>query len=124
MKHKLGAVAILLTIGGIAGAATATVAFWNDYGWVFQKEYRLQHLGVLTTQQTSEIYDLLKDLKSGQDDNQDEWKCDELDEEIIDIQLSLLDAQTNAEKVKLNRDLEKAKERWIKLKCSRFEDSS
>ena len=121
MKH-IGVVAALLTIGAAAGATTATVAFWNDYGWVFKNEYRLHHLNVLTTQQTSEIYDLLKVLKTGQDNNQDEWKCDELDEEIVDIELARLSAETNAEKVKLNRNLEKAKERWIKLDCQRFED--
>ena len=121
MKH-IGAVAALLTIGAAAGATTATVAFWHDYGWVFQKEYRLQHLNILTTQQTSDIYDLLQDLKIGQDDNQDEWKCDELDEEIVEIELAKLSAETNAEKVKLSRNLEKAKERWDKLDCQRFED--
>ena len=122
MKHKVGFVAVLLGIGAAAGATTATVAFWNDYGWVFQKEYRLQHLGVLTTAQTSEIYDLLQDLKIGQDANQDEWKCDELDEEIIDIELAKLTAETDAEKVKLTRNLKKAEERWEKLDCQRFED--
>lgn len=122
MKHKFGVVALLLTVGGLAGATTATVAFWHDYGWVFQKEYRMHHLNVLTTAQTSEIYDLLKVLKTGQDTNQDEWKCDELDEEIVDIELARLSAETNEEKVKLNRNLEKAKERWDKLDCQRFEN--
>lgn len=121
MKH-IGAVAALLTIGAAAGATTATVAFWNDYGWVFKNEYRLHHLNVLTTQQTSEIYGLLQDLKKGQDTNQDEWKCDELDEEIIDIELAKLTAETDAEKVKLTRNLKKAEERWEKLDCQRFED--
>ncbi len=121
MKH-IGVVAALLTVGAAAGATTATMAFWNDYGWVFQKEYRLQHLSVLTTQQTSDIYDLLKALQTGQDDNQDEWKCDELDEEIIDIELAKLTAETDAEKVKLTRNLKKAEERWEKLDCQRFED--
>lgn len=121
MKH-IGVVAALLTIGAAAGATTATVAFWNDYGWVFKNEYRLHHLNVLTTAQTSEIYDLLKVLKTGQDNNQDEWKCDELDEEIVDIELAKLTAETNAEKVKFSRNLEKAKERWDKLDCSRFEN--
>lgn len=124
MKKTAGAVALLLTIGGLAGATTATVAFWNDYGWVFQKEYRAQHLGVMSTQQTSEIYDLLKQLKEGQDENQDEWKCDELDEEILEIELDLITAETDAEKVKLKRDLEKAKERWETLDCQKFEDVS
>jgi len=122
MKHKVGFVAVLLGIGAAAGATTATVAFWNDYGWVFKNEYRLHHLNVLTTQQTSEIYDLLSVLKTGQDANQDEWKCDELDEEIIDIELAKLTAETDEEKVKLTRNLKKAEERWEKLDCQRFED--
>ncbi len=121
MKH-IGVVAGLLMVGAAAGATTATVAFWNDYGWVFKNEYRLHHLNVLTTAQTSEIYDLLTVLKKGQDNNQDEWKCDELDEEIVDIELSKLKAETDEEKVKLSRNLKKAEERWEKLDCQRFED--
>ena len=118
----MGWFAGFIAVGALAGASTASINFWDDYGWIPRAEYRLQHLNVLTTQQTSEIYDLLKILKEGQDNNQAEWKCDELDEEIVDIELKLLDAETNAEKVQLRRNLEKAKERWTKIKCSRFED--
>lgn len=117
----MGWFAGFIAVGALAGASTASINFWDDYGWIPRAEYRLQHLNILTTAQTSDIYDLLKALKTGQDNNQDEWKCDELDEAIVDIELARLSAETNAEKVKLNRNLEKAKERWEKLDCSRFE---
>jgi hypothetical protein len=64
----------------------------------------------------------LGELKEGQDRNQRQWECDELDEEIPELELQLLDAQTNAEKVALQHKLDKKRERWDKLKCSEFTD--
>lgn len=124
MIKKIGFVAGVIALGAVAGASTATIKFWDDYGWVTRYHYRMDHATMLTGAQTTEIFDLLEDLKVGQKANQEEWKCDELDEEILDLELTLLEVETNAEKVPLNRKIEKSKERWDRLDCTRFEDDA
>jgi hypothetical protein len=122
MTSKVTITAVLITIGAVAGAATATTKFWGDYGWITQSDYREDHLVVASAEQIQDIADLLGDLKEDQDTNHRQWECDELDEEIPELELLLLEAQTNAEKVALNRTLEKKREQWDKLDCSEFTD--
>jgi len=124
MLKKVGFVAVVIGLGAVAGASTATFKFWNDYGWVMRYDYRMDHASMITGAQTTEIFDLLEALKLGMEENQDEWKCDELDEEILYLELTLLEVETNAEKVALNRKIEKAKERWDTLDCQKFEDDA
>lgn len=122
MTSKVTITAVLITIGAVAGAATATTKFWSDYGWITQSDYREDHLVVASAEQLEDIGDLLRGLKIDQDRNHTQWECDELDEEIPELELLLLEAQTNAEKVALNRTLEKKREQWDKLDCSQFTD--
>jgi hypothetical protein len=122
MTSKVGIVAILLGVGAIAGAATATKTFWDDYGWIIAEQYREDHLNTASTQQVQDIVDLLGDLKEDQDRNHEHWECDELDEEIPELELLLLEAQTNADRVRISRTLEKKRELWDKIDCSRFTD--
>jgi hypothetical protein len=122
MANKIGVTALLLTVGALAGAATATKAFWNDYGWIIQEQYREDHLQVASSEEIEDIGDLLRDLKIDQDRNHTQWECDELDEEIPELELRLLEAVTNAEKVDIKRTLEKKREQWKKLDCSQFTD--
>jgi hypothetical protein len=124
MIGKTGVVAGIIVVGSVLAAITQGSAFWHDYGWITQKDYREHHAGVVSTQQVGEIYDLLEGIKKGQEDNRDEWECDELDEEILTVELQLAEATTNTEKVTLRRQLEKMRERWDKIDCSRFEDDT
>ena len=48
----------------------------------------------------------------------DEWKCDEYDEELLD----LLKEQVENNSVELRRMIEKIRKKMDKLECSRFED--
>jgi hypothetical protein len=122
MTSKVGAVAILLSLGALAGAATATKTFWDDYGWIIAEQYREDHMNAVSAQQIEDVVDLLGDLKESQDRNHEHWECDELDEEIPELELRLLEAGTNAEKVAIGRALEKKRELWDELDCKRFTD--
>lgn len=125
MKHPFAAG--LAGFAALAGAATTVIAFgdtaWNRWGWITVQTYRAEHADVITAGQTQQIFDLLEDLKEGQDANRDQWECDELDEDIPDLQLKLLDESlADRERVKIHRELQKKQDRWDKLDCTRFVD--
>lgn len=122
MASKVTLTAALISLGAVAAAGTATSTFWGDYGWVTQETYRSDHANTASAEQLEDITDLLEGLKRDQDSNHAQWECDELDEEIPDLELLLLEAQTNSEKVALKRTLEKKREQWKKLDCSQFTD--
>ena len=61
---------------------------------------------------TNDVLDAIKESR-------DEWKCDEYDEELLD----LLKEQVDNNSVELRREIEKLKKKIEKLSCvERFED--
>ncbi len=123
--HKISlswAAAAFLTLGGV-------VATWDRVGWITIPAYAQDHTGASVEEQQKAILVLLeaqstsmKMLQDGQDRNQDQWECDETDEELEDLAISLIGVQTPQEKAKLNRQKEKLNGVWGKLDCDRFTD--
>ncbi len=122
MAGKAGVTATVILLGSLAGATTGVVTFWGDYGWVPQDQYRKDHMGVMSEEDAEDIKELLGQLAKKVDENHTHWECDELDEEIPELELKLLEAEDNREKVQIQRELTKKQELWDELQCSKFTD--
>jgi len=93
------------TVGIMAGAGTIAVSMftlWGNIGWTTPNRHDADFLVAI---------DQVKEFR-------DEWKCDEYDEELLD----LLREQVENDSVELRRQIEKIKEKMARLDCSRFED--
>jgi len=102
-----------MSIGAIVGTAAAVVAVWTalDPWPVIGWETPNQHNADYGT--TGEE---LKNFR-------DEWKCDEYDEELLEMREKLIRAQaTGTDTAELEHMIDKIKEKMEKLDCSRFED--
>ena len=101
-------------------ALTTILTFWGTYGWITRTVYAQDHKGVATSTQIANIEQLLVEIKHDQDLNRDQWECDEMDEEIPELQKELAEAESVSEQIDIDRDIEKQQERWGKLNCSQF----
>jgi hypothetical protein len=111
---------IISSITIVVAMLTALIVFWGSYGWITQDAYAADHESVPTQQTMAAIATSLKNIEEAQVENQDQWECDEMDEEIPELQSRLLEAETSQEQIRLQRKLTKQEERWGKLACSRF----
>lgn len=66
---------LLTAAGAAAGALTAILAFWTDWGWIPGKQYRAEHVSETSA---DEIADRLQSFM-------DTWQCDEWSEEIPEL---------------------------------------
>jgi len=114
---------------GIVISVGAALATWDRLGWVTIPAYASDHTeGSVEDQQAIIIKSLdavsksLVLLQDGQDRNQDQWECDETDEELEDLEISLIGVQTPQEKAKLTRQKQKLNGVWARLDCTRFTD--
>jgi hypothetical protein len=111
---------IVSSVTVVIAMLTALIVFWGNYGWITQDAYAADHESVPTQQTMAGILTSLKNIEEAQVENQDQWECDEMDEEIPELQGRLGEAETSQEKIRLQRKLTKQNERWGKLDCSRF----
>ena len=119
---ELSTIAKWLIGGGFTMMITTVTAagtVWSDYGWVTNSRYATEHEAHPTLDQIAGIQAILIEIKNAQQANQDQWECDEADEEISDKERAKKDASED-ELIDINRDLEKLRERWKDLNCSRF----
>ena len=114
---------------GIVIAVGGALAVWDRLGWVTIPAYASDHTGASVEEQQKAILELLKAqstsmkmLQDGQDRNQDQWECDETDEELGELELSLTKVSSPQEKAGLNRQKTKLTGVWNKLDCDRFTD--
>lgn len=90
-------------VSAIIALATAAPVFWNDYGWITPAQHE-------------------QDLTAAGDDIRefrDEWKCDEYEEELVEL---LKRQQAGDDSVELKRLIERIREKMDDIDCSRFED--
>ena len=106
--------------GTLLVGITAILTFWSTYGWITRTAYATDHTNIPTTTELIEIKKLLVIISDKQDINQDQWECDEMDEEIPELQKELAEAETVSEQIDIKRDIAKQDERWIKLDCAQF----
>ncbi len=98
-----------MTVGTLVPICAALVAMWVNLdpwpavGWETPNQHDADY---------AETIGEMKDFR-------DEWKCDEYDEELLD----LLKAQRSGDdSVETEREIEKLRERMAKLECERFDD--
>ena len=108
MATKTWTISGMLTLiaSGLAIAATWGGA-WDDFGWITPAKYQADY---------AETMGEIREFR-------DEWKCDEWDEELLELKRALADpALSDAERVEIEHEVEKLKEKMAKIDCSRFED--
>lgn len=105
--QSLAAVATTIAI------VTGSIALWPVVGWQTPNAHANDIVTIEAEHVVSqeEVLDAIKLSR-------DEWKCDEYDEELLDL---LLD-QVENNSVENRRDIEKIKNKMEKLDCQRFED--
>ena len=104
------------TVGLVASCLTClslTIAMWSTVGWTTPAKHDADIASIIAERMVSEqnVIDAIKESR-------DEWKCDEYDEELLDLLLEQEDTNT----VEIRRDIEKIKQKMEDLNCSRFED--
>jgi len=110
----------IVSLGGLVVALTACLTFWSTYGWITRMAYAQDHEGAPSAQQMANIESLLISIKKDQELNQAQWECDEADEELPELELAKLNAETNRKRIEIQRDIDKTEERWDDLNCSQF----
>ena len=92
--------------GGVA-ILTFLFTFWGVIGWV------------TPNQQAAAMDQALGDVK----EFRDEWKCDEYDEELLELREALVRAQAAGEPTtRIEHEIDKIEKKMEALNCSRFED--
>jgi hypothetical protein len=109
----------IVAAGSVLGAVGVTFSFFDTYGWITRSVYVQDHENA-SHEHIASIEKLVKDIKLSQEQNQSQWECDEVDEEIPELELQLSETENNRERIKINREIEKRKERWEDLKCKQF----
>ncbi len=96
---------MVTTLAAIVGMWVA-VDPWPVVGWTTPNQHDADYK--VTSEQ-------LQDFR-------DEWKCDEYDEELLELRMKLSEARGQAEADELTHEIEKLKAKMAKLDCSKFED--
>jgi hypothetical protein len=119
----------ILAGGALLGVVTAALTAWGTYGWVTKEAYAAEHEGASIKVQQAAILESLEALtatlviiKEEQSKNQDQWECDETDEELKDIGISLAGELSTIERVEFSREKDKLDDVWEAKRCTRFTD--
>jgi len=94
------------TLATVIVILSGMFALWPIVGWT------------IPNQHDNDFVVAINELKNFRD----EWKCDEYDEELLDLQQEKAEARIEAIKVELQHEIDKLKRKMEKLECSRFED--
>lgn len=103
--QQIGLGAIVTTVAAIVGMWVALNP-WPIVGWTTPNQHDADYK--VTSEQ-------LKDFR-------DEWKCDEYDEELLELRKKLSEARTTEEHTELTHEIEKLQRKMDSLNCERFED--
>ena len=100
---------------GLIGSIVAIWAtgIWSVVGWTTPNQHNASIVAI--HDQRTIVAGELKDFR-------DEWKCDEYDEELLDLREQLLDVTSDHERAAIEHEIEKLKEKMARIDCSRFED--
>jgi len=114
--------------GVILGAIIAVVTFWGTYGWITRSAYAVDeqaektiHEGQATQASIDALTTMIGTVIENQQKNQDEWKCDEADEAVIDLQEEIEDTTSRRKILILEDDLKTINKIRDDLDCIRFE---
>lgn len=102
LKSKLVG-GILAALGGTTAAGVTVYDRWDEFGWTTPSQH---------DQDMLEAVGEVKDFR-------DEWKCDEYDEELLELKR---DQAAGDDSVDTQHTIEQIKEKMRELECSRFDD--
>lgn len=111
-RSKIGISAVVTTIAAIVGV-WVTIDPWPAIGWVTPSQHD-SDIATVNAQYEQAVGDVRE--------FRDEWKCDEYDEELLDLRKDLEQARTDDERAEIEHEIEKLRRKMEELKCSRFED--
>ena len=119
-------------ISGASGAVltlAAVLAFWGSYGWITRQAYAIDeqaevdtHKGQASQASIDALTTMIGSVIENQKKNQDEWKCDEAVESVIDLQIAISVARSQRETLTLEQELKGVELDMIDWKCNRFEN--
>lgn len=109
--HKWSLTGVLSIVGTLV--AIWATGIWDHVGWTTPAA----HAADIQTVKDERLL-----VRGEMKEFRDEWKCDEYDEELLDLRKQLAVVTTDAERVNIEHEIEKLKQKMEKLDCSRFED--
>jgi len=122
IKWISGASGIFLTLA-------ALFAFWGSYGWITRQAYAVDeqaevevHQGQASQASIDALTTMIGSVIENQQRNQDEWKCDEATESVIDLQIEITKARSQRETLTLEQELKGVELDMIDWRCNRFEN--
>jgi len=121
-------IAWLLGVASAFGAIGTIIVTWETYGWITRSAYaddqhtnKELHEAMPSQKTMADILTALGDINTSIIMNRDEWRCDEIYEEVPDIREKLLSSDLSvSDRIDLEHDLKIKDEIWDELKCSQF----
>ena len=117
---KTGIIASVIAIAGGATAIGGGVNQWESYGWVTRSAYEAEHLDTVSADQLDALIEGIGELGRKIDAQSDEWRCDELQEHIIDLLIQIESLPPGGDRIRLEEQLRQARARVTELACGRF----
>jgi len=96
----------LALIGTVLGLLVTVFALWPVIGWTTPNQHDNDFVVAVNA---------MREFR-------DEWKCDEYDEELLDLEHELAITEIEEIKVAIQHHIDKIKKKMEETKCSRFED--
>ena len=82
----------VISLGSVLAAVATVFTFFGTYGWVTRAAYAQDQKNIPSQTQMDSIEALLTDIHETQQENQARWECDEIDEELPEVQSELDEA--------------------------------
>lgn len=89
----------LISAGAVVAAGTSLANWWPKVGWETPEQHKAD-------------MQLLREFR-------DEWKCDEYDEELLEL---LEDVQAGDDSAETQHRIDRIRKKMEKIDCQRFED--
>jgi len=119
----------LITAGGVMAVAVPVLTFFGTYGWITRQAYAIDEQREVEIHENhadqNSIDELILEVKKARQEQKiyhDEWKCDEADESVIEIRVSMAEETDQRTKIILADNLKKTEEVRADLNCSQFTD--
>ena len=120
---------IATLVGTILAAIIAGLTLWGSYGWVTRQAYAVDeqvevaiHKDQASQASIDGLIILVQQGRTEAKSYHDEWRCDEADEAVIELSVSIDEATNNRTRIVLTNDLKKIEEVRSDLNCSQFTD--
>lgn len=113
-------------LGGVAAIVAIVTSLglnpWDALGWTTPSQHS-EDVAVISEDVAAlnaKIEQVQADAVGGVQEFRDEWKCEELEDELVEL---LKQQRAGDDSVETQREIEKVRARIKKLNCERFDDT-